>query len=267
MPSYVLLLIRVLGTLVVAFAASRGARILIGRFVNRMGGSALDTAPLMRQKRAQTVGSLLKAVAAVGVWVVGLIVVLGQVGVDVGPLVAAAGVGGVAIGFGAQTLVRDLIAGFFLLVENQYDVGDVVQAADVGGTVEEVSLRTTVLRGLDGKRHVVPNGEIRVTSNLTKGPSRYLFEVPVPYDASLEDVIREIRRQGDRMLADPVLGPAIRRPVKVLGVEEYTADGARLRAYVETVPGRQWRVGQELEARIRRSLSTRGLAVPYPRRW
>ncbi len=168
MPPYALVLIRVLATLVVAFVAARAARLVIGRFVRRIDGSATDTAPLYRVKRAQTLGSLLRTVAGVGIWVVAVIVALSQTGVEIGPLVAAAGVGGIAIGLGAQTLVGDVISGFLLLIENQFDVGDVVQAGGVTGTIEEVTLRTTVLRDLDGRRHVVPNGEIRVTSNLTR---------------------------------------------------------------------------------------------------
>ena len=264
MPSYAWMLVRVAATLVAAFLAARAVRLLVARFVHRIGGSVADTAPLLRVKRAQTLGGLLRAGASMGIWVIAMMVVLGQVGVDIGPLVAAAGVGGVALGFGAQTLVRDLIAGFFLLVENHYDVGDVVEAGGASGTVEEISLRTTVLRNLDGRRHVVPNGEIRVTSNLTKELSRYTFDIVVPYDTGLDQVIREVRRQDERMRQDPVLGPTIRRPVKVLGVQDYAEDGATLRAFVETVPGRQWRVGRELEARIRRSLAARGMAVAYP---
>jgi len=179
MPSYAWMLVRVAATLVAAFLAARAVRLLVARFVHRIGGSVADTAPLLRVKRAQTLGGLLRAGASMGIWVIAMMVVLGQVGVDIGPLVAAAGVGGVALGFGAQTLVRDLIAGFFLLVENHYDVGDVVEAGGASGTVEEISLRTTVLRNLEGRRHVVPHGEIRVTSNVNKELSRYTFDIVV----------------------------------------------------------------------------------------
>lgn len=213
------------------------------------------------RKRATTLTGIVRVAAVVVVWVTAFVTVLSEVGIAVGPVLAAAGVGGIAIGFGAQSLVRDVISGFFILMENQFDIGDVVDVAGVSGAVESISLRTTVLRGLDGTRHVVPNGEIRVSSNLTTGYSRYVVDVPLPYATDIDEVIAVARRVAEEMRWEPEWGRAISEPLEVLGVEDYADRGALLRMYVETLPGHQWRVGREFRGRLQRALREQGIEI------
>lgn len=213
------------------------------------------------RKRATTLTGIVRVACVAIVWVTAFVMVLSEAGIAVGPVLAAAGVGGIAIGFGAQSLVRDVIAGFFILMENQFDVGDVAEVAGVSGAVESISLRTTVLRGLDGTRHVVPNGEIRVSSNLTKGYSRYVVDVPLPYDTEVDEVVAVARRVAEEMRWEPAWARAITAPLEVLGVEDYADRGAMLRMYVQTLPGHQWGVGREFRARLQRALREQGLEI------
>jgi small-conductance mechanosensitive channel len=191
---------------------------------------------------------------------------LGAAGVEIGPLIAAAGIGGIAIGFGAQSLVKDFFSGFFMVMERQFDVGDVVEVAGVGGVVESLGLRTTVVRSLDGSRHVVPNGEIRVTTNHTKEFSRYLVDLPVPYEHDTDEVAEIARRVTDEMRIDPRYAGSITAPVNVLGVDDYADSSVNVRMYLQTVPGRHWEIGREFRRRMKGALEDAGIGIPYPHR-
>ena len=252
-------LIRVGAIIVLAAALSIAARSASERV--RRGLLADGAEDSHARKRATTLTGIVRVAAAAVVWVTAFVMVLSEVGIAVGPVLAAAGVGGIAIGFGAQSLVRDVIAGFFILMENQFDVGDVAEVAGVSGKVESISLRTTVLRGLDGTRHVVPNGEIRVSSNLTKEYSRYVVDVPLAYDTDPDEVIAIARRVGEMMRWEPEWGRAMSEPLEVLGVEDYADRGLLVRMYLETVPGQQWRVGREFRQRLQRALREAGLEI------
>jgi small conductance mechanosensitive channel len=173
---------------------------------------------------------------------------------------------GVALGFGAQTLVKDWIGGFFILLERQFDVGDWVEVANVDGTVEEVNLRSTVLRSLDGARHVVSNGEIQLSSNHTRGYSRYVFELPVPYEADLDTAVQVLRSAGEELRLDPTFRDLITGPIEVLGVDRYGESSVDVKAYIETVPGEHWRVGRELRGRLKLALDAAGIDIPFPHR-
>jgi small-conductance mechanosensitive channel len=209
---------------------------------------------------------VLRGVVLAVVWTVAAITVLDQAGVQVAPILAAAGIAGIALGFGAQSLVKDILAGFFILMENQYDVGDVIAIAGVSGTVEAVNMRTTVLRSLDGSRHVVPNGEITVSSNMTKVYSRYLFVLPVPYEEDVDRPIAVLEEVAEELSQDPEFGPLMTGTVTVLGVDQYGDSSVDVKCYVETVPGEQWKVGRELRRRLKMALDERGIEIPYPRR-
>lgn len=263
-----LTLIRVLGTLVGALVLVRGAGFLTRRFERHLIASdtAATLATAARIKRARTLGKVLLAGARIVIWAVALVMVLGELGQDVRPLLAAAGVGGIALGFGAQNLVRDVIGGFFILLEGQYDVDDIIEVAGVSGIVEEVGLRTTVLRDLNGRRHVVPNGEIKVTTNLTKDFSRYLFDLPVPYDADIDKAVDIAKDAAEQMRQEAEYGALILAPLEVLGVDNYADSFVSVKVYVETAPGKQWKVGRELRHRIKRAWEDVGISIPYPHR-
>ena len=264
MPEYAEILIRCGATVVVAFIITRICMVLVRRFqahvdAGETGGSEL-------QRRSRTLASVLRGVILAVVWTVAAITVLDQAGVQVAPILAAAGIAGIALGFGAQSLVKDILAGFFILMENQYDVGDVIQVAGVSGTVEAVNMRTTVLRALDGSRHVVPNGEIKVSSNLTKIYSRYLFVLPVPYEQDVDGAVAVLQEVAEELRQDPEFGPLMTAPLTVLGVDEYGDSSVDVKTYVETIPGEQWKVGRELRRRLKVALDERGIGIPYPHR-
>jgi len=231
------------------------SRRLSARIEERAGTAGGDL-----PRRAKTLASVTRSALLLIVWTVATISILGQVGVAVGPILAAAGVLGVALGLGAQHLVRDFLGGFFILLEGQYDVGDVIEVAGVQGTVESVLLRTTVLRAEDGARHVVPNGEVRVSSNLTKAFSRYPLRIPVPYGQDVDRVIAVARAVAERMRRDEPYRRLITRPFRVLGVDEYGASGMEVSCYVETLPGEQWTVGRELRRRLAAAFAEEGLS-------
>ena len=237
------------------------ARRLVARFERRVGGTLPPGSRGL--KRAHTLAALLSASATVVIWVVVLITVLEQTGVPVGPLLAAAGIGGIALGFGAQTLVRDLVAGFCILLENQYDVGDEIVVAGVEGTVEAITLRTTVLRSLDGGRHVVSNGEVRVSNNRTKLYSRYVFVLPLPYDVDVDRAIEVARGAADLMRTETQWATDMLGPLQVLGVDAFSELSVDVKLYVETRPGRQDAVGRELRRRIMQALVREGIPFPF----
>lgn len=251
------------GAVLVALLATWLVRIGMGRLERRLGGGrATDPAVA---KRARTLTSVLTAAVIVVIWIVALITGLDLAGVPVGPLLAAAGIGGVALGFGAQNVVRDLLAGMFILSEGQYDVGDHVAVAGVEGTVEAITLRSTVLRGLDGARHVVSNGEIRVSSNNTRLYSRYLLRIPLTYDADVERALDIVRRTGGTLCDDPAFRDDVTGPPAVLGVDAFTENRVEITAFVETVPGRQWAVGREFRRRLAVALAEEGVTMaPAP---
>lgn len=244
-----------LGALIVTWVT----RWLLRRLERRMRGTL--PADSGAAKRAGTLTSVIGAGAVVLIWAIALIMGLETLGVPVGPLIAAAGIGGVAIGFGAQNLVRDIVAGLFILSESQYDVGDHVRVGGVEGTVEAITLRSTVLRGLDGARHVVSNGEIRVSTNNTRLYSRYVMSVPVTYEADLDRAIEVLRGVGDGLADDPAFAPDLAGPASVLGVDAFTDSRVELKLFIETTPGRQWAIGRELRRRIRVALDAEGIPM------
>jgi small conductance mechanosensitive channel len=216
--------------------------------------------------RARTLGSVAKGSATFLIALVTVLVALEAAGLAIGPILAAAGIAGVALGFGAQTLVKDWIAGFFIVFERQFDLGDYVEVAGFGGTVEEINLRSTVLRSLDGARHVVSNNQIQISSNHTKLYSRYLFVLGVSYDADLERAKDLIAEVGEGMRRDPRFTGSIEGPVTVLGVDNYGDSSVDIKAYVQTTPGEQWRVGRELRQRLKVALDAAGIEIPFPHR-
>jgi moderate conductance mechanosensitive channel len=192
--------------------------------------------------------------------------VLGILHVDVGPLLASAGVVGVALGFGAQTLVKDFLAGISMLAEDQYGVGDVIDVGEATGTVEQVGLRVTQLRSLDGTLWYVRNGEILRVGNMTQGWSRAVVEVRV---LAVEDVprVRDLMLAvGAEVQADPELGHLVLEDPEVAGIEDLTAEGALLRLLVKTAPSKQWEVARALRAGVRERMSAQGIEMALPRR-
>jgi small conductance mechanosensitive channel len=193
-----------------------------------------------------------------------LFTTLPELGVNVTPILASVGIAGIAVGFGAQSLVKDVLTGLFILVENQYSKGDVVTLAGISGQVEEVGLRRTVLRDLDGIVHHVPNGEIAVASNLTQEWSRVNMNVSVAYGEDLDKVFEVINRVGHELAADAEFGPLILKAPQVLRVDAFGESGIAIKILGDTEPIRQWEVMGELRKRLKKAFDEEGIEIPFP---
>jgi small-conductance mechanosensitive channel len=261
--------------LVAAWVANRLVRRAIRRLVASMSedrGLAALKAPtalartgeipsLRRVQRAETVGALLASVASFAIWTLAGLMALGTLGLDLGPLIAGAGIVGVAVGFGSQNLVRDFISGIFMLMEDQYGVGDVVDAGPATGTVEGVGLRTTRLRDVSGTLWHIPNGEIRRVGNRSQGWARALVDVELAYSTDLDDATGTIERVGHELYAEEQWAPKILEQPEVWGVEELGPDGIRVRLGAKTRPLEQWKVARELRARLKVAFDQAGIEV------
>lgn len=195
---------------------------------------------------------------------IGLLTALPEMGVNVGALIAGFGIAGIAIGFGAQSMVKDFLAGIFILVDNQYARGDVIQVAGVSGVVEDIGLRRTVLRDLDGARHWVPNGEIVVATNFTEDYSRVNLNIGVSYSEDLDHVISVINRVGEELAADEEWGEQILTPPQVLRVDGFGDSSIDLKVLGDTRPTQQWAVMGELRLRLKKAFDDEGIEIPYP---
>lgn len=190
--------------------------------------------------------------------------ILASIGINVGPLLAGAGVVGIAVGFGAQTLVKDIITGFFLIAEDVVSVGDVVRIREFRGNVERMTLRTIRLRDFDGALHVIPYSEAQTVSNLTKDFSYYVFDISVAYSTDLNAAQALMSDVGDALQKDALFGPWIISPIEVVGVDKLADSGVTLKARMKTVPGKQWLVGREYLKRIKVAFDDAGVEIPFP---
>jgi len=215
-------------------------------------------------RRVQTLSGALATITAITILIVASFMILGELGVDVTPLLATAGVAGIALGLGAQSLIRDMIAGLFILMEDQYNKGDVVKVAGIAGLVEDVTLKRTVLRDLDGIVHSIPNGEIKMASNYTKEYSRMNLDVPVAYGENMDRVIEVINRVGQEIAKDPVWGPKIRSAPQSLGINKFGESGVDIKVLGDTKPMMQWEVTREFRLRIKKAFDQEHIEIPYP---
>jgi small conductance mechanosensitive channel len=216
------------------------------------------------EKRTNTLLSIFKGIGRVLIVIIAIMMILDEVGVPVAPVLAGFGIAGVAIGFGAQYLIRDLIAGIFIILENQYRVGDVVRVADIAGLVEGITLRKTVLRDLDGIVHHVPNGEIRVASNFTRHFSRVNLNISVGYGTDLDHAIRVINRIGKELAEDEKWRKVIKTPPQVLRVDNLGDSGIDIKILGDVKPIEQWAVMGELRLRLKKAFDAEGIEIPWP---
>ncbi len=255
-----LIIIAILVTMYVGF-------LIVQRVIKRLQSYIERTLPDQGQvQRVQTLTNVLGDFVWVLVAGIGVMTILSQLGIDLGPFLVAAGVGGIAIGFGAQSLVKDVISGFFLLLEDQIRVGDVVTIADVSGLVEDVGLRTMVLRDDEGNVHIVPNGTVNTVTNKTKGFSRYVFRIGVAYREDVDDVIQTLKDIASAFQQDPIFAPDIVEPFEVLGVDQFADSAVVIKCRITTKPRRQWSIGREMNRRIKKTFDERGIEMPFPHR-
>ena len=253
----------ILVIVVVTFLLLRGLRTVVRQLMKRVLERANEP-PRELTLRANTLSSVVESAGRLLILIVAGMMVLGNLGLDIGPLIASAGVAGIAIGLGAQSLIRDLIGGFFILFEDQFGVGDVISVDGQAGTVELFSLRRTGLRAIDGAMITVPNGDLRTIKNLTKDWSRAILDVDISYDDDVDRATAVLQRLLDGLEQDPDLGNAIIGPAEVLGVQALGAYQVTLRLMIKTQPMQQWRVERELRRRIKRVLQDEGITIPYP---
>jgi moderate conductance mechanosensitive channel len=258
--------LRVLGALVVGWLIYLLMRLLLRR-VERSIGEPTPGIISLQEQRARTLVGLLRSAGIVFIVLVTFFMVMGAVGMDVRPLLAGAGVIGLAISFGAQSLVKDVIAGLFMLFENQFGVGDVVRIGDIGGLVEKMTLRVTVLRDIHGTVHVIPNGEVKTVSNLTRTWARAVLDVSVAYREDADRVMGVLREIGQEMWDDPQWQPLmVDAPPEVPGIQDFTDSSVDIRMMVKTLPLKQWDVARELRRRIKKRFDAEGIEIPYPHR-
>ncbi|MCH7765075.1 MAG: mechanosensitive ion channel family protein [Acidobacteria bacterium] len=257
--------LRILFVLGGAFALVRILHLLIARFavvtVPRKGPLAEITE---RRKRTDTLSGLLRMVSTSVVMSVAVLIAIRELGFDIMPILTGVGIGGLAIGFGAQNLVRDLITGFFIILENQVRVGDVAIINGTGGFVEEIRLRTIVLRGLDGTVHVIPNGAITELSNMTKDFSYYVIDLGVAYKENVDRVMDVLKEIGEELQSDPAFADKILGPLEILGVDDFADSAVIIKVRIKTTPIQQWTVGRELRRRIKNTFDAQGIEIPFP---
>lgn len=258
--------------------AERGARVLVilagawlltrisRRMLSRLRVYAIqamarrgETPETEVKKRAATIVSTLSKLATIVIWLVALVMALNEMTFNIQPVLAGLGVAGLAVGLGAQTLIKDWLGGLLILLEDQIRIGDAVVINGINGTVEEINLRTTVLRGDNGAVHVISNGLINTLSNTTREYAYYLFEATIAYGSDVDRALKIIADAGAGLKEDPVYGPMILTPMEVMGVDKLGERGLVIRARVRTLASRQDRVGWELNRRVSEAFSASGI--------
>ncbi len=257
--------LKILIIVVVAMAVTLAARVAVNRFRKRLEGSASITQELNLQRATTLTGALSTALIVV-IWAVAILMALGELGQNIAPLLASAGVAGVALGFGAQSLVKDTLSGFFILLENQFGVGDNLEVQTpsnkVAGRVETLTLRVTSIRAFDGALHFVPNGNIVVASNRSKGWARAIIDVRTAYDEDVEHLRAVLEELFEELKGDRTLSEWIHEAPSVLGVERMGHDALVMRVVADTRPSKVMDVERLLRERITRRLLERGIKVP-----
>lgn len=259
-------LLRIALILIVAWIISKVIDAALSRTEKRLINSSQveGEPPSESQKRVETLIRLVRQALFLALWIVVSLILMKEAGIDIAPLIASAGILGLAIGFGAQNLVKDFISGFFLTLENQIRVNDVAVINGTGGLVERINFRTTVLRDLGGAVHIFPNGSINTISNLTKEWSAYIFDIGVAYKEDTDHVIEVMRRVGEEMRADSEIGPKMLDLPEIFGVDKFADSAVVIKGRIRTHPIQQWTVGREYLKRIKHAFDAENIEIPFP---
>jgi small conductance mechanosensitive channel len=261
-----------------AFIATRVARRLIKRWVAKLadhnaaneGGSVLGglggTSSIRAATRTRTIGTVSRGIVSALIWSVAFLLILGTYDVDLAPLIAGAGIAGVALGFGAQSMVKDFLAGFFMLIEDQFGVGDVIDVGEATGTVEAFSLRATTVRDVEGTVWHVPNGEIQRVGNKSQQWARALLDVSVAYGSDVREAQRIIKAVADEVWHEVEWKDLLLEEPELWGVERLDPDGIAIRLVIKTQPAEQWKVMRELRVRIKEALDAAAIEIPFAQR-
>ena len=246
-------------------AATGSVPVVLRPLSDKARATVVESSPLLserRRQRTETIGSVLRSVASFAVFTVAFAMVLGELGLELGPILASAGILGVAVGFGAQNLIKDFLTGIFMILEDQYGVGDAIDAGEASGVVEAVGLRTTRLRSVDGTVWHIRNGEIVRVGNMSQGWSRALLDIAVAHGTDVAAASAVIKRVADEVWHDEEFADFVLEEPEVWGVEAVGIEGMTIRLVVKTAPLEQWKVARELRSRITAAFAEAGIAVP-----
>jgi len=259
-------LLRIALLVVLAYVVTKLLRVALHRLENFLvyATEKTETVSDAAGKRIRTLTGVLWTIGCGLLWFVVALVAFSQIGFNIGPILAGAGVAGLAVGFGAQSLVKDLVSGFFLILENQIRVGDVAVINGTGGLVESITFRTVVLRDNAAVVHVFPNGSINTLSNMTKDWSAYVIDLGVAYKEDTDRVVEILRRVGEEMRGEPKYGGVMLEPIEVLGVDAFADSAVMIKARLKTLPLQQWNVGREYRRRLKKALDAERVEIPFP---
>lgn len=266
--------LRIAGVLLIAILVNKVLKRVIDRVVTRVtirsltltAGTGDESAAERSSVRGETLTSVLKALASVGIWVLASLVILGEVGIQLAPLIAGLGIVGIALGFGAQNLVSDFVSGLFMLAEDQFGIGDIVDIDNTPGTIEHVGLRTTQIRALDGMLWTLRNGEIKRIGNANKGWTRVVLDIGVAYNTDLRRAGEVILSAVEQAREDPELADQFRDEPEVWGVENLGDDSVVIRLACKCAPAGHWQLSRDLRGRIKQALDREGIEIPFPQR-
>jgi small conductance mechanosensitive channel len=237
-------------------------RVFVPRLTARVAQRTSQVIDLERRQRSATVVKFSTSVVRLVLWTLIFVSLLSEININIGPLLAGAGVMGAALAFGAQNIIKDYLAGFFILLENQYTLGDIIRIGAFTGTVEEITMRITVLRGLDGAMHVIPNGTIQSVSNMTSVWARVIIDVGIAYNAKLDVALAALGKVAKDFRDDREWAPFLLEIPEVLGLNALTDSAMMLRTTVRVIPEYQWKVQRELLRRIKLELDANNIAAP-----
>lgn len=246
-----------------AWLLRRFSTVIINKIVQRTVRGDLYPTEIDRKKRATTLSGLVDATIRIAVWFLAIIMIINELGINTTPLIASAGVVGITLGFGAQSLIKDFVSGIFIIIENQYRVGDVVQLGDVSGSVEAITMRTTIVRDMDGRLHHIPNGTISRTTNMTVDFANINESILVGRNTDIERLEHVINHVGEEMASIPDLKHMIKEPPHFLRIEGFQRDGIEVRVVGRTIPGEQWVIKGQLYSRLQKAFKAHGIDIPY----
>ncbi len=258
--------LKIIAIFFVAYFIKKFARNFIEKIIRRIVISDHFLSKEAEKKREDTLIRIISGAVSVIIWLMAGLMILQELSIAIGPLLAVAGIAGLAFGFGAQYLIRDLISGLFIIFENQYRVGDVVCFDGTCGLVEDISLRMTTLRDLDGTVHHIPHGEIKKVSNLSKDFARVNLNIGISYSSNLEKVIEVVNRIGRELAQDPNWKEFVIKPPQFLRVDDFADSAIIIKILGETKPIKQWDVAGELRKRLKIAFDKEGIEIPFPQR-
>jgi moderate conductance mechanosensitive channel len=260
LPGLLIIIIAlIIGFRILSALLKRTKKILVHRASKSEKGNAAET-----EKRINTLIGILSGAIKIVLWIIFILILLQKFGVNIGPLLAGAGIIGVAVGFGSQELVRDFLSGFFILLENQIREGDVAVINGTGGLVESIELRTITLRDFSGVIHIFQNGKINTISNMTKGWSAMVFDIGVAYKENVDNVINVMKEVGDDLQKDSEFGSDIIEPIEIFGLDQFADSAVVIKARIKTKPIRQWTIGREYRKRLKIAFDEKNIEIPFP---